>query len=56
MESDSSALYNTERKSKKSTNGVNVVIEVIAIVLEEEWGIRDLQKFNVKTRKELYLK
>ncbi len=43
-------------KNPDNTNGVNVVIEVIAIVLEEEWGIRDVQKFNTKTRKEPYLK
>jgi len=39
-----------------SMHGINVIFECVAIVLEEEWGIRDVQKYNVKKREEPYLK
>jgi len=36
--------------------GIDIAIEVVAIVLEEEWSIRDVQKINVSSSQEAYLK
>jgi len=35
---------------------ISVAIEVIAIVLEEEWGTRDVEKMDIRTWKEAYLR
>lgn len=43
-------------KNPDSMHGINVAIEVVAVTLNEEWGVRDVQKFKVKTWKEPYLK
>lgn len=43
-------------KNPDSMHGIHVAIEVVAVVLNEEWGVRDVQKFKVKTWKEPYLK
>ena len=36
--------------------GVNVNVRITAIIVNEQWGIRDIQKMNVATRDEAYLK
>ena len=56
MQFGAGQAYYIGLKNPDSTNGVNVVIEVVAIVLEEEWAMRDIQKYNVKTWEEPYLK
>lgn len=43
-------------KNPDDLYGIEVAIEVVAIILEEEWGVRDVQKFKVSTREEAYLK
>lgn len=43
-------------KNPDSMNGIHVAIEVVAIVHEQEWGIRDVKKYNVKTWQEPFLK
>ncbi|MFY0598791.1 MAG: hypothetical protein JXR03_03910 [Cyclobacteriaceae bacterium] len=37
-------------------DGIHIAVEVVAIVLEEEWGIRNVEKMKIKERKEPYLK
>jgi len=36
--------------------GVNVNVRITAIIVNEQWGIRDVQKMNVAIRDEAYLK
>ncbi|MBK7561209.1 MAG: hypothetical protein IPI68_06715 [Chitinophagaceae bacterium] len=36
--------------------GIHVVIEAVAITLEEEWGVREVIKYDVSSRQEAYLK
>jgi len=36
--------------------GIDVHLRISAVTVNEKWGIRDINKFNVKTRKEPYLK
>lgn len=43
-------------KNPDSMHGIHVAIEVVAVTLEEEWGVRNVQKMNVATRQVPYLK
>jgi len=43
-------------KNPDNSFGIHVVIECVAIVLEEEWGIRDVKRYSVVSREEPYLK
>jgi hypothetical protein len=43
-------------KNPDTYHGIQVAIEVVTVVLEEEWGTRDVQKMNVTSRKVPYLK
>ncbi|MEX0965994.1 MAG: hypothetical protein WD077_02055 [Bacteroidia bacterium] len=43
-------------KNPDGVYGIQVAIEVVAIVLEEEWVTRDVQKINVNERQVPYLK
>jgi hypothetical protein len=36
--------------------GINVIIEVVAITLQEEWGTRNVQKLDIASNQEAYLK
>lgn len=47
--------YYIGMKNPDSFYGIQVVVEVVAITLEEEWGIRDVQKNSVSSRKVPYL-
>jgi hypothetical protein len=42
-------------KNPDSGVGVHVVIEVVAITLEEEWGVKDVTKYDINSRQEAYL-
>lgn len=42
-------------KNPDSGFGVHVLLECVAIVLEEEWGLRSVTKFKVSSKKEPYL-
>lgn len=56
MNGGSGQSYYIGIKNPDNTHGVNVVIEVIVIVIEEEWGTRDVKKYNINRREEPYLK
>lgn len=43
-------------KNPDNTYGIQVAIEVVAIVLDEQWGMRELQNPNVTSTKIPYLK
>ena len=43
-------------KNPDSGHGIHVGIEVVAITLEENWGLKDIPKFKVKSWKKPYLK
>lgn len=43
-------------KNPDSGVGIFVAIEIAAIVLEEEWGLRDVQKTNINSKEEAYLR
>jgi len=43
-------------KNPDSYYGIQVAIEVVVVTLEEEWGTKDVQKINVTTMQEPYLK
>jgi len=42
-------------KNPDNSVGIHVTIEVVAIVQEEDWGVRDVRTYEVKKRKEPYL-
>ena len=56
MTGGSGQAYYIGIKNPDSMYGIQVAIEVVAIVLEEEWGTRDVQKMNVTSRQVPYLK
>ena len=37
-------------------HGIHIAIEAVAITLEEEWGTRDVIKYDISSRQEAYLK
>ncbi|MCS6822536.1 MAG: hypothetical protein NZ551_11805 [Microscillaceae bacterium] len=43
-------------KNPDSMYGISVAINVVAIVLEEEWGTREVRKANIKSREVMFLK
>lgn len=43
-------------KNPDSYHGIHVLIEVVAIVLQQEWGTREIKKPNIKSIKIPYLK
>lgn len=51
-----SSPYYIGIKNPNSLYGVHVAVEVVAIVLYEEWGLRDVEKFKVNSYKVPYLK
>ena len=51
-----SATYILGVKNPDATYGINLTIEVDAIVVKEEWGVRDVKKNNITSRKVAYLK
>ena len=42
-------------KNPDSKVGIHIAIEAVAIVLQEEWGVKDVTKYNVTSRQEAYL-
>ncbi len=43
-------------KNPDSMYGISVAIDVVAIILEEEWGTRDVRKMNIESREVMFLK
>lgn len=43
-------------KNPDASYGIHVVIEAVAIILEEEWDKRDVIKYEVSSRQQAYLK
>ncbi len=43
-------------KNPDSMYGISVAIDVVAIILEEEWGTRDVRKANIESREVMFLK
>jgi len=43
-------------KNPDAGYGIHIAIEAVAIKLEEEWGERDIVKYDISSRKEAYLK
>lgn len=56
MTGGSGQTYYIGIKNPDSMYGIQVAIEIVAIVLEEEWGTKDVQKMNVSSRQVPYLK
>jgi hypothetical protein len=50
------ATYVIGIKNPDAGHGVNVVLECVAIVLEEEWGLREVKKMNIVSREMAFLK
>lgn len=43
-------------KNPDNMYGIQVAIEVVAVTLEEEWGLKDVQKMNITSKEVPYLK
>lgn len=43
-------------KNPDAGYGIHVLIEAVAITLVEEWGVRDVIRYNVSSRQEAYLR
>jgi hypothetical protein len=55
MQGGAGETYMIGIKNPDASYGVNVAIECVAIVLEEEWGVKDSQKLNVTSREVPYM-
>lgn len=55
MSKASSGTYYLGIKNPANTQRILVSIEVAAVVYEEQWGLRDVEKFNVTSRQVPYL-
>jgi hypothetical protein len=56
MPGQNGGTYFIGMKNPDASYGVNVAIECVAIVVEEEWGTRNVQKFTVTKKEVPYLK
>lgn len=56
MDGGAGQSYYMGLKNPDPMHGIHVAIEIVAIVLNEEWGIRDIQKYKVTTWQEPYIK